>query len=89
MSLSPQHGVSSGCGWRSSLQLWRVAANIMNKQPRTNNKRWPSSFGVGSGVTTPHRKKKLVTKTSKELQTWSDSLDKRPKLWNMDMRFGA
>jgi hypothetical protein len=37
-SLSPQHGTSSGCGWRNSLQLWRVAANISNKQPWTNDK---------------------------------------------------
>jgi hypothetical protein len=34
-------------------------------------------------------KKKLVTKTSKEPRTWTDSLDKRPKLWNTDMRFGT
>jgi hypothetical protein len=42
-SLSPQHGASSGCGWRNSLQLWRAAANILNKQPRTNDKGWSSS----------------------------------------------
>jgi hypothetical protein len=24
VSLSPQHDASSGCGWRNSLQLWRV-----------------------------------------------------------------
>jgi hypothetical protein len=40
-------------------------------------------------LTSPHRKKKPVTKTSKEPWTWTDFLDKRPKLWNMDMRFGA
>jgi hypothetical protein len=27
-SVSPQHGVSSGCGWRNGLQIWKVAANI-------------------------------------------------------------
>jgi hypothetical protein len=37
-SLSPQHGASSGCGWRNGLQLWRLAANILNKQSRTNDK---------------------------------------------------
>jgi hypothetical protein len=26
--VSPQHGASSGCGWRNGLQIWRVAANI-------------------------------------------------------------
>jgi hypothetical protein len=34
-------------------------------------------------------KNKLVTKTSKEPQTWTDSLDKQPKGRNMDMRFGT
>jgi hypothetical protein len=44
-SLSPQHGASSGCGWRNGLQIWRLAANILNKQSWTDNKGWPSSFG--------------------------------------------
>jgi hypothetical protein len=26
-------------------------------------------------------------KTSKEPRTWTDSLDKRPKLWTMDMKY--
>ena len=30
-----------------SLQIWRVAVtSIMNKQSRTDNKRWSSSFGI-------------------------------------------
>jgi hypothetical protein len=49
-SLSPQHGTSSGCGWRNGLQLWRVAANILNKQQQTNDKEWSTSLGVGRGV---------------------------------------
>jgi hypothetical protein len=40
------------------LQIWRVAANILNKQSRTADKGWPSSLGVGRGLTTPHRKKR-------------------------------
>ena len=39
--------------------IWRVAANILNKQPRTADKRWSSSFGGGELVdvlTTPYRK---------------------------------
>jgi hypothetical protein len=32
------------------LQMWRVAANILNKQSRT-------AWGLGVGLTTPHRKK--------------------------------
>jgi hypothetical protein len=48
------------------------------------------SLGVGRGVNNPLTvKKKLVTKTSKEPRTWTDCLDKRPKLWNTDMRFGT
>jgi hypothetical protein len=42
------------------LQIWRVAANILNKQPRTADKGWPSSLGVGQGATTHHRKKRIV-----------------------------
>jgi hypothetical protein len=32
---------------RDSLQIWRVAANILNKQSRTADKGWFSSLGVG------------------------------------------
>jgi hypothetical protein len=82
-SLSPQHGVSSGCGWRNGLQQWRLAANILNKQSRTDNKGWPSSLGVGSGVNNPSpRKRNLLRKLLKSLGLGRDSLDKRPKLWN-------
>jgi hypothetical protein len=49
-SLSPQHGASSGCGWRNGLQLWRVAANILNKQPRKHDNGWFYSLGVGHGA---------------------------------------
>jgi hypothetical protein len=52
-SLLPQHGASSACRWRNGLQLWRVAANILNKQQRTNGKGWSSSLGVGHGANNP------------------------------------
>jgi hypothetical protein len=32
------------------LQIWRVAANILNKQSQTTDKGWPSSLGVGRGA---------------------------------------
>jgi hypothetical protein len=32
-----------------TLQVWRVAANILNKQSRTADKGWSSNFGVGRG----------------------------------------
>jgi hypothetical protein len=38
------------------LQIWRVAANILNKQSRTADSGWSSSLGVGRGLTTLRRK---------------------------------
>ena len=43
--LSPRHGASSGCGWMNSLQIWRVAANILKKASRTADKGWSFSLG--------------------------------------------
>jgi hypothetical protein len=37
------------------LQMWRVAANILNKQSRIAVKGWSSSLAVGQGLT-PYRK---------------------------------
>jgi hypothetical protein len=34
----------------NTLQVWRVAANILNKQSRTADKGWSSSLGVGRGA---------------------------------------
>jgi hypothetical protein len=52
-SLSSQHGASSGCRWSNGLQQWRVAANILNKQPPTNDKGWSPSLGVERGANNP------------------------------------
>jgi hypothetical protein len=41
----------------NGLQIWRVAANILNKQSRTVDKGLSSSLGLGVGLRTPHRKK--------------------------------
>jgi hypothetical protein len=63
-----------------ALQLWREAANILNKQSRTADKGWSSGLGeLGVGLTTPHRKNKLVTKMFTMPRTRTDSFDKRPK----------
>jgi hypothetical protein len=35
------------------LQIWRVAANILNKQSWIVDKGWPSSLGVGRGANNP------------------------------------
>jgi hypothetical protein len=36
-----------------ALQVWRVAANVLNKQLWTADKGWSSSFGVGRGTNNP------------------------------------
>ena len=38
------------------LPIWRVAANILNKQSTTAYKGWSSGWGLGEVLTTPHRK---------------------------------
>jgi hypothetical protein len=35
------------------LQIWRVAANILNKKSRTADSGWSSSLGVGRGANNP------------------------------------
>jgi hypothetical protein len=51
--LPPQHGASSGCGRRDGFQQCSLPENILNKQPRTNDKGWSSSYGVGPGANNP------------------------------------
>jgi hypothetical protein len=88
--MSPQHGMSLGCGWRDGLQLWKVSVDTLNKQPWTDDKGWSFGLCVGCGANNfSPQKNKIVTKILKEPQTWMDSLDKRPKRWNRDMRFGT
>jgi hypothetical protein len=60
------------------LQIWRVAANILNKQQRTADRGWPSSLGLGGGLTTTHRKNLYVAKYLQPPRKWTDSLA-RPK----------
>jgi hypothetical protein len=87
--LSPRHGASSGCGWREVLRVRRVAASILNKQSRTADKGWSSSFGVGRGANNPSPSKFfIVTKCFKAPRTRTDSLA-QPKQWKNDIRFGT
>jgi hypothetical protein len=72
-----------------ALQFWRVAVNILNKQSRTEDKGWSSSWGVGRGDNNLTVKNKLLTKDHKKPRTWTDFLDKRSKRKKMDMRFGT
>jgi hypothetical protein len=57
------------------LQLWRVAANILNKQPRTNDKGVVLQLGGWAwGYKLFSIKNKFVTKNAIEPQTWTESL---------------
>jgi hypothetical protein len=50
LSLWQRHGASWRWGWRNGLQTWRVAANVLNKQPWTEVKwlsRHSGPFGRG------------------------------------------
>jgi hypothetical protein len=57
----------------NGLQIWRVAANTLNKQSRTADKGWFFSLGFGVELRTPHRKNYLVTKIHKKPRAWTDS----------------
>jgi hypothetical protein len=50
----------------NSVQIWRVAANILNKQSRTADKGGPPAWGLGVGLTIPHRKKLSCYENSQE-----------------------
>jgi hypothetical protein len=49
---------------------------------------YPSTWGVGMGLTTLHLKNTFVTNILKRYRTWSDHLDKRSKRRDMYTRFG-
>jgi hypothetical protein len=62
--------------------------NTVNKLMWTNDKGWSCSLRVEHGANNPSpQKNSLMMKHLTELRTWMDSLDKRPKRRNMDMRF--
>jgi hypothetical protein len=69
--------------------MWRVAANILNKQSWRAGKGWSSSLGTGREANNTSPKNKLVAKCHKGPRTWKDYLDKRPKRRKMDMRYGT
>jgi hypothetical protein len=89
-SLSPQHGACQAMDKGNSLQLWGVAVNALNKQPRTADKWWSSSCGgVGCGANT------LTTKWQACYQTFQSAFDLNCSLakwykWRiMNMKFGT
>jgi hypothetical protein len=64
-----------------ALQLWREAANILNKQSRTADKGWSSSLGVGRGANNSPYKISLSQKHSQSLGPgripWINDLSER------------
>ena len=68
--------------------IWKVAANVLNKQSGRHTRIGPPAGGLGEVLTTPHRKKYHVTKCLQEPRTWTDTLV-RPKQRKRDMRFGT
>jgi hypothetical protein len=59
--LSPQHGMSSCCGWRRRPPDIEVAAIILNKQSQTADRGCPPAWGLGGGLTTPPPTIKTLT----------------------------
>ena len=61
--------------------IWRVAANILNKQSRTADKRWSTSFGVGLGANNSSTQKRFTLRNvhTERTRLWTDVLV-RPKI---------
>jgi hypothetical protein len=66
----------------NGLQVWREAANVLNKQfPRADNG-WSSSLGVGWGLKTLHHNKSRFYEMLHRASALSDSLE-RPEWINL------
>jgi len=48
--------------------IWRVAANKLNKQPRTADKGGPPAWGLDEVLTTPLRKKKEMLRITHKVR---------------------
>jgi len=69
-------------------QIWRVAANILNKQSRTADKGWSSSLGVERGANNCSLSKNILLQNiHTKPRTWTDTLVE-PKQRERDMSFG-
>jgi hypothetical protein len=70
------------------LQIWRVAANMLNKQSRTTDSGWSSCMGFGRGITTPTVKKLLFRNDQQSLRTgrifWHD-LSTGKWIWDLSL----
>jgi hypothetical protein len=48
------------------LQIWRIDANILNKEYQAASKGWSSSLEVGRRATTPHVKTAILLRNVKQ-----------------------
>jgi hypothetical protein len=72
------------------LQIWRVAANILNKQSRTADNGWSTSLGFGREANNSSPQKiSFLLKITRSLGPGRNSSDKRPKRKKMNMIFGT
>jgi hypothetical protein len=55
----------------NGFQLWRVAANVLNKQKWAADKGWPSSLGVGKVYETQVR---LTLNVTHQLLAYADNV---------------
>ena len=56
------------------LQIWRIAANMLNRQSRTVVRGGPPAWGLVERLTTPHCKEEIVTNSLDKPRNWTDSL---------------
>ena len=69
--------------------IWRVAANVLNKQSRTVDKKWSSSLRVGRNANNSSPKKTDLVNTQIHFpRIWSDPLV-RSQQRKRDMKFGT
>jgi hypothetical protein len=51
-----QPAITTDGGWRNGFQIWRLVANISNKQLQTADNMWSSIWRLGEGLKTSYRK---------------------------------
>jgi hypothetical protein len=51
------------------LQIWKAAANILNKYSRTAGRGSPPAWGLGGGLTTHHHKKSNLLRNPTRYKT--------------------
>jgi hypothetical protein len=76
------------------LQVWRAAANAINKQSREPARGCPPVWGLLVEQTTRRRKNDSVTKCYTGIRTWTESvklrkMDMRPGRWNVRSLYRA